>query len=142
MKTFRVDQTGELQLTVNRQFIIEVPDDWTEENLEEFLLEDEANTEEIPRVDEGKGERWFSFCVDQIETDIIDELEGALPDIKLAAEHDPKSSQESYIQCQYSPWLFAYFKPLSKARKRGRGLSKKGKTKMKRVFINQTGVRS
>jgi len=72
MKRFVVEQTGMVQLEATRQFVIEVPDHFTEDQTEELLqhtsLPDECGME---WADE-HGRQWVAFDVQIDTTDVYD----------------------------------------------------------------------
>jgi hypothetical protein len=74
MKRFYVEQLGNVQVEAARSFIVEVPDDFTEEQAQELLRDFDRQLPGTEGMEwRGDDDRdWVGFDVDVLETDIYD----------------------------------------------------------------------
>lgn len=74
MKTFVVEQIGQVQIEATRIFVVEVPDHTSEDEIQELLEEmqsDLPDNENMAWEDETK-QKWSGYNVEDIETVVSD----------------------------------------------------------------------
>lgn len=73
MRKLIVEQTGSVQVEAERRFVVEVPDDVTDEQAEELLreMQDATDVDEVEWTDDG-GRHWVGFDVECVETEVHD----------------------------------------------------------------------
>lgn len=72
MKKFIVEQLGYVQLEANRTFIVEVPDDMTEEDAEELVKDQTLPEDESMAWKDDLGHKWIGYDVEIWETDVYE----------------------------------------------------------------------
>ncbi len=76
MRKFIIDQTGYLRLEVERRLVVEVPDDVTQEqveqNVEDWIEQKENAGQEQVEWRSGDGQGWCGCDMDEIETSVDD----------------------------------------------------------------------
>lgn len=74
MKRFYVEQLGNVQVEATRSFIVEVPDDFTEEQAQDLLRDFDRQLPDTEGMEwrDHDDRDWVGVDVDVLETDIYD----------------------------------------------------------------------
>lgn len=73
MKRFIVDQVGFVKLEADRRFLMEVPDDCTEEEVQELIEEAQDSLPESEGLEwMGEGQKWSGYEIEVEYTDVSD----------------------------------------------------------------------
>ena len=100
MKRFIVEQLAEMRLDVERKFVVEVPDEFTEEQVEELLEDAGDSLKDCDGMEwiDGSDQRWSGYVVEVSSTDVND------PDIVMGGEQMaaslPVVRLEKHVECQ------------------------------------------